>query len=150
MTIMIIEPKPAKLGKLALRLRLAHDAANGVNTQPVPTRAATDYVNFVTGSTTALRLASLNYAGIREKVVNTADGSDNEVVPITGDEVAMVFDDNPSAQSVATATTVMVIPTAADLEYLWSVDGIYKKADRKQISNEDYEELGRYLLKKCR
>ena len=42
----------------------------------------------------------------------------------------------------------MVIPTEPDLSYLWQVDKIFE--NRRKISNEDFAELGSYLLKKCR
>lgn len=151
MGIMIVDARPVKVGKFAVRLRVARDGANSLHSQPVPPQAAKDYDAFVTAPTTAKKLERLKNASIKEKINTSADSSDNEAEDITGDEVSVIFDDEPTTpQTVAAKTTIMVVPSATDLVYLLGVGGIYTKSDRSKISEEDYAELGRYLLKRCR
>jgi hypothetical protein len=100
----------------------------------------------------ANRKARLENAGIREKIDATADPADNENKPIDGSEFVAIFDDDsanpaPAAQQVPPGKGVMVVPSSQDMFRLWGI-GTY--ADRDKISREDFAELGRYVLKKCR
>lgn len=99
------------------------------------------------------RLARLNFAGIKQIVdpeKNNTDDSDTSEV--AGDELAVLFDNDGSPQgntlAVLTGRTVMVIPGAGDLSYLWKIDNLLDNL--KQVTDEDFADLGSYLLKRCR
>lgn len=130
------------------------DAGTGVHTIMFASgEAAADYGPLVVRASIpgdkANRAARLNKAGIDKKVDSAADTTDNsDDVPIDGDELSIVFDNDTANQTALGNRTVMVIPTEPDLGYLWQVDNVFR--DRKSISQEDFGELGRYLLKKCR
>jgi hypothetical protein len=94
------------------------------------------------------RIKRLKKAGITQKIDSSADSSDDDIVDVDGNELSVVFDNDSANQTALGGRTVMVIPTEPDLSYLWQVEKIFE--NRKKITNDDYSELGSYLLKKCR
>lgn len=146
MGIIKVDGSELKVGRLVLALRRQHDTAPDAT----GTKSGDAFRALVApGGNAAARKTALGDYGITERIKKGRKVDDIEEEPIDGDEIFVVFDDKAANQTIPAAgasnhRTIMVIPAEADIYDLWNM----KPGDRP--TKQDIEELGRYVLKRCR
>ena len=143
----VVNAYAVDVGRLILRLRWAKDNPPS----PPPSAEARSELEAFTADLSeggdANRKTILEAAGVQGKIASAADC---EIVPVQGNEIALMFDDEAVSQVVFAWKTIVVVPTRADLECLWKIGNLYNELDGNNIKDDQLNALGQTIFKRCR
>ena len=136
---------PENVGRFALKLRWAKDNPP----DPPPPDHAWETLEAFTlnldNSGDANRKRILEAAGVAG-----TEGPDGKTVPLEGNEVAIIFEEDPLGQFVSGWTTVAIVPSRSDLATAWKIPGnLYASFAADTISSEQLRALGIIIFQRC-